>query len=486
MKPNVLLIVLDSVRAANLSLYGHVNQTSPFLEEFADESTVYRQARAPGIWSGASHASIFTGYHVEEHGINSAGKTLEPGHTVWERLSDEAGYETGLFTKNLIADDQFGLNRGFDEITRLRHHPGLFSQEGAFPVDTDIESDRRYLEYIRASLDHQHTLSSLWNGVLSRSSDMLPRLLGHLKGESPESYTKEFLEWQARTDGPWAACINYMAAHIPYEPPAEYDEWGGEELRNLSDKVGSTGDVDGFEFYSGQRSWWEKETMEPLYDGCIRQLDANLQNLITTLEARGVLNDTLVVVTADHGDGFGETSRIRPGFRIFAHLAGVHERLLHVPLVVNYPGQSERRNIEESATLTRFPMAVNRSLDRSWDGTEFVPDGPVIASATDRYLQVPPDYLDKYKDEIDLSKLAGRAKVVFQNENEGVRKYSKWGDDTATVRIVDAQNSMRVSRKGGEIVERTFADIHLQNVESESSGRIEDESRDRLKDLGYL
>lgn len=95
MKPNILLVVMDSVRASNTSLYGHENETTPFLESLAESSTVYEQARSSGSWSLPSHTSLFTGYNVAEHGIVEPENRLEEGHTIFETLRDE-GYVLSL------------------------------------------------------------------------------------------------------------------------------------------------------------------------------------------------------------------------------------------------------------------------------------------------------------------------------------------------------------------------------------------------------
>ena len=112
MQPNVLLIILDSVRARNLSLYGHLNETTPFLESFAEEATVYTNARSPSIGSRPSHASLFTGYHAAETGISGSRK-LKRGTTIWEELRDD-GYETAVFSDNpFLRSNRYGFIHGF-------------------------------------------------------------------------------------------------------------------------------------------------------------------------------------------------------------------------------------------------------------------------------------------------------------------------------------------------------------------------------------
>lgn len=97
--PNFLLIVLDSVRARNMSMHGYERETIPFLESFVDEATTYTQARAPGVASVPSHASLFTGLHVAEHGMRDVDRRLTAGTTIWDELADD-GYETGVCSYN--------------------------------------------------------------------------------------------------------------------------------------------------------------------------------------------------------------------------------------------------------------------------------------------------------------------------------------------------------------------------------------------------
>jgi arylsulfatase A-like enzyme len=115
MEPNILLVVLDSVRASNLSLYGHVYQTSPFLSTVAMDFSVYTNARSPSIGSRPSHASLFTGHHAAETGI-SGGRRLKPDTTIWEELQDD-GYDTAVFSDNpFLRSNRYGFIHGFETV----------------------------------------------------------------------------------------------------------------------------------------------------------------------------------------------------------------------------------------------------------------------------------------------------------------------------------------------------------------------------------
>ncbi|MFC7028103.1 sulfatase [Halomicroarcula sp. GCM10025710] len=354
-EPNVLLVVLDSARAKNCSLYGHANETTPFLESFAAaEATVYEQARAPGARSVTSHASLFSGLHVEEHGVVSAGHRLDPSVSVFSSLR-EAGYDTGVFTENdwLTAVD-VGLKDGFDTIVGARNVP---FPEGMNPHEfVSNEGQGQYSAFVRAALGSDEPFKSLANGVATKvQSDYKRFLPDSVRSSTPaDVYVDAFLDWSERRDGPWAACVNLMDAHIPYEPTSEFDEWGGARARRLQ----SSFEDQKWSFNAGDRPWWQKRAVESLYDGAIRQLDAELERLVGALRERGELDDTLLVITSDHGEGFGEPSRLRPGVRVAEHGVAIHEVLFHVPLIVRQPGQTDPRRFEDPVSLTAFPDVV--------------------------------------------------------------------------------------------------------------------------------
>ncbi|MFC6973774.1 sulfatase-like hydrolase/transferase [Halomicroarcula sp. GCM10025709] len=269
---NVLLIILDSVRARNLSLYGHANETTPFLSSFASDATVYEQARSPGARSVTSHTSIFTGLHVEEHNVTAAKYRIDPAHTVFEQLRRD-GYATGVFSENnWITDVDVGLSEGFDHVAGARS--AMFPE--AMNPESFVSNHGRgaYSEYLKAALRSEQPLKSLANGVSTKLSSDYPSYTPEfMKASTPATtYIDEFLHWQADRTGDWAACLNLMDAHIPYEPRGEHDIWGGSECQSLHDSF-----LDHkWDFASGRRPWWQKKAVEALYDGAIHEMDAAL------------------------------------------------------------------------------------------------------------------------------------------------------------------------------------------------------------------
>jgi len=486
--PNILLVIMDSVRAANTSLHGHEHETTPFLEAFAEQATVYEQARSPGTWSLPSHTSIFTGYHVVEHGVTRAKHKLEPGHTIFEELAAEHNYTTGVFSENTwITDMPVGLNEAFKSVEGARNLP--------FPDAVDpsnfvlSEGQGHYVEYLKHCLARDDTLKSLANGVFTKLAWDYPQLLpDRFQSSTPARvYGDLFLDWEAEQSGPWAACVNFMDGHLPYLPDEEHDEWGGTKLRNLQAEM----DDQVWEFNGGQRPWWQRKALEGLYDGTIRQMDAELERVLSLLEERGELDDTLVVVTSDHGEGFGEASRIRgdrdspkPNARLAAHGAGIHEVLTHVPLLVKFPGQNREERVFEAASLTQFPSVAESVVEGTDNHDAFVPDGPVVASS--HGLEEPmEERAQRYSG--DFHRFNGDARAVYGGEATGVTKWLSWREKRATVRVNEAKSSYKSSDDDEGQVDEVFDGFADLGVRDDSGGLddVDDATQQRLEDLGY-
>lgn len=482
MPPNVLLVVLDTVRARNTSVHGHYNRTTPFLEDFAQNATLYQHARAPAARSLDSHASIFTGHHVEEHEITKTGDKIAPGNTVWETLG-ERGYSTGVFSENnWITDIDTGLKDAFDHIEGPRNVP---FPDAADPTTFVAEEGQgEYRKFLRHAFESGRPSQSVLNGLAIKLQSDYPDVLPKESvGTHGATYTDLFLEWSTNQDGPWAACVNYMDAHHPYEPGREFDNWGDDTLRELQNDIE---DVK-WEFNGGQRPWWQRSSLEALYDGCIRQLDAELERLVRSLKERSELNDTLLVITSDHGEGFGDPSRIRPDTRVASHSVAIHESLLHVPLVVKYPRQTSGRVVSDPVSLTDFPEAVKSAIDRQNDSgpDNFVTEGPVIATAHGLDNPVK-ERASKYVS--DLFPFTSTARAIYGGSGSDVRKYVTWRDEKRTIRIRDAQTAWIESSDDKGRVRAAFSDIEAAGVKrgGKTADELDHQSVQQLEDLGYM
>jgi arylsulfatase len=218
-----------------------------------------------------------------------------------------------------------------------------------------------------------------------------------------------------------------------------------------------------------------------LYDGCIHQADARVGRIVEALKRRDEFDNTLLVVTSDHGEGFGETSRVQPGFVLSGHGAGIHEVKTHVPLIVKFPNQDRRATVDQAASAVRFSQAVESVLSGSWEPDEFVPDGPVVVSAP---VNMGSEILRKHG--ADPEPHQGVARAIYQDAGEGVIKQMTWRSGEATVVVRDAQTSYKVSNTTEGEVDRVFNQFSDAGVKEGSTSELDDLTLQRMRRLGYI
>jgi arylsulfatase A-like enzyme len=289
--PSVLLLVLDTVRAQNLGLYGYARPTSRRLDEFASRSTVFERVFSPSPWTLPAHASLFTGRFPHE--LSADWLTpLDARHPTLAETLTARGYATAAFVGNLLyCPSETGLSRGF---ARYEDYP----VSAATMISTSWLT-RPVIGPLRQLTGDPDRF------VRKRASDV----------------NAEFLDWlDRRSPEPFFAFLNYFDAHAPYAPPAPFNAMFGEPGPPLDITV--------------RRTWSPREIQRSMdsYDGALAYLDHEVGDLLDRLRQRGRLDNTLVVVTSDHGEQFGEHG-------LFDHANSLYRQVLQVPLVVSMPGR---------------------------------------------------------------------------------------------------------------------------------------------------
>lgn len=293
-------------------------------------------------------------------------------------------------------------------------------------------------------------------------------------------FISKFLEWSENSDGPWAACINLIDAHTPYQPASEHNIWGDDQLKaEHSDVVDHV-----WEFRSGPRPWSEKESHADLYDGAIHQLDAAVGELVETLRDRDDLENTFVVITADHGEAFGEVSRLFPDRRLVGHCHGLHDVLFHVPLLVHYPGsEAGAECVDAPASLTRFPDAVAAVRDDSLDPQVFVPDSEVCIASPKEGIAERVRAWGFKSDEFN-----GRAVGVVREEDGMIVQCLRWNDKSVLLRdgaLVGEPIPESVSKRLDEMIDAASSGI-VERIDGHDGRGVSDTTERRLRELGYL
>lgn len=295
--PNVVLIVLDTTRADRLGCYGHPGKLTPRLDAFAAESTLYQQAISSAPWTVPSHASLFTGLYTVTHGCDAEPhRWLDSGFVTLAEMLHSRGYETA----GLVAN-------GYVYTCNL------------------LQGVSRYLELDQGA-GHRATKMYRWMS----------------KAGAPEAWADQgahesvtsLAQWMdERSDGrkPFYLFVNLMEAHWPLAPP--YAERKAQLMPGMSylEATRIAGRFYGPKWTAGERrSQRDEEAVRRLYNAEIAYQDSQVGALLDVLRARTDFDNTLVIITADHGEHQGEHGQ-------WDHVFSVGEALIHVPLLIRYP-----------------------------------------------------------------------------------------------------------------------------------------------------
>jgi arylsulfatase A-like enzyme len=206
-----------------------------------------------------------------------------------------------------------------------------------------------------------------------------------------------------------------------------------------------------------------------------------LAEFVGELEARNLLEDTLLIITSDHGEAFGERSRLHPDVRLRGHRWGIHEVLTRVPLVVSYPGQTRGRTVEELVSLTDLPALV-RAVVRDGEREEaLVTEGPVLAST----FRIPEHKRSKYRSVEAIDDYLGPWRAVYEDREDGVRKFAQKDDRHVTVDIEGCVATV-LTREPHDRVAAAYDPLTEDDVLTERQREIDDDLEQQLEDLGYI
>ena len=301
--PNVLLVVLDTVRADRMSLYGYGRNTTPNLARLARRGVTFTQARLTAPWTLPSHASMMTGLWPHQQSARLHGP-LDGKATTLAQFLAAHGYATAGFVANTTyCSAETGLARGF-----------------AHYEDHDLSP----LGILCTSALGRRLL---WDGLVSAGLWLGHDLRAELRKDAAQ-INRDLLAWLKTTDKrPFFAFLNYLDAHSPYIPPARFDRHFG--LTPESDADRSTLDQ-WFTLDKAKLGPREIQLASDAYDDCLAYLDEQLGRLFNRVDRSGVLGNTLVIVTADHGEQFGEHD-------LYCHASSLYDPEIHVPLLVILP-----------------------------------------------------------------------------------------------------------------------------------------------------
>jgi len=349
-RPNVLLIVFDTARADAFEPYGAPPGSSPVVRDLAESGGVMPKMFAPACWTLPSHASMFTGLLPRANGLATLpGGTYEEARPRMEahreRLLPEVlrrtGYATRGVSTNVWVSETTGFATGFEQFESLNSRRQAKVQDERLRARLSCQ-----LEGLRANVD-----------------------------DGAEEAGRKLRSWFDETDGrPSFWFVNLIECHSPYLPPRPYNDLGVLERLRAADEARR---------YLTLGSIWRAcaggfdvpddalERMRRLYAGAVKAVDAWLGDVLEALDRARLLEDTLVIVTSDHGENFGEGG-------LMGHAYSLDNRLIRVPMVIHGPGEFGSGDVRSLAALPGLIADAVGLEDHPWHD-DLPPSGTAVA-----------------------------------------------------------------------------------------------------------
>jgi choline-sulfatase len=423
-RPSLVVVTFDTTRFDHTSLAGYARDTTPHLAALAAEGASFATAYAPTSTTGPSHASLFTGLTPLRHGVTKNGAPVpDATDTMAERFA-AAGYRTAAFVSSFVLSRRFAFDSGF----------GTF--DDSFDRATSTFEEK------------------FWEGK---------ELAGGFDRRADET-TRRAIAWLDANAkrGPFFLFVHYFDPHAPYVPPAAF-----------ADRFAPPPGADAL----------AKDVAR--YDEEIAFTDAALGDLLAALDRLGQKDRTLVVVTADHGEGLMDHGHMEHG-------VSVYEEQVRIPLVLRWPGRiAARRTFDVPVSLVDVAPTAYELLALAAPGASF--EGRSLAGALAG--GAPPDPLPVY---LYRRHFAGekRAETWVIGEKFGVRdgrfKYVD-GPEEKTRELFDLEADPKelVNRLAEEPNATDALAARVEGWRGGRSGRgdeklaITPEERERLRALGY-
>ena len=413
---NLVLVSIDTLRADHLSLYGYERPTSPYLETLAKESIVFENVIAQSTWTTPSHAAMFTSRYPTELGLRSwpdPGRIPDAFPTLPESLRNE-GFATHAFTESAWMAGKFGFERGFD----------------------------RY----------------------DSTGGLMRRIFPRMEIALPSFVNDRFFLFLHTYDVHWYEPI--QEALRPFERPYRGSLRPSNQLRR---------DVQN----PRNRAWRESLTptdldyLVDLYDGSIREVDGYLERLVEVLKKAGVWENTLLVITADHGEEFLEHGLTGHGF-------SAYDEQIRVPLIVRLPkgAHGGRRVREQARSIDLYPTLLE------WLGVSDPPvglRGRSLAPVLDGKLDEIPAFVDRGH----VPKVCIRTpewKLIHDTKFNGFEAYELSSDPAESKNLARDEGAVPVEL-------RTALSSWLDGLERpadpEPTPALTEREKARMTELGY-
>lgn len=462
--PNILMIVMDTVRSDRLDLMGYERSTFPWLTKIAAKSATFERAISAAPWTMPAHASIFTGTFPSTHGVHHENTFLAAANTTLAEVLYANGWDTVAMSANPWLSKSSGMTQGFAE------------EELVWKNVTEPN----------ASLGYRVA----WN-------------LGFLtKDHSGRQATDSWLRWisSRKSERPFFAFLNYIEPHFPYHQiPRDYLSVFAAQDANVKEIVGASRAMMGAEAVGGLLTEEQEQRVRDLYDSAIFYEGELIAEAVEALDKKGVADQTILVIVSDHGELLGEHD-------MFTHNRSLAEQLLSVPLVIRYTpriprGMRVSTPVTTSALMPTILDMVGLPVPDSVQTRSFAPlfEGNVSAS-------ISPLLSESFRDKGEMLSKEFKSRDVFDRLNvryrsleedgwklitdsEGYRWLFRPREDPEEMRNLIDDYPDVAERLSGilDVLVQTYGLIEL-DADSIDGGKVnlDPAAKERLRALGYI
>ncbi|MFQ5802587.1 MAG: sulfatase [Candidatus Methylomirabilales bacterium] len=302
----MVLISIDTLRADHLSCYGYGRITTPNLDNLGEDGVVYENAYSTAAWTAPAHASMLTGLYPSCHGVVDNCRLSEDIPTLAEILL-ENGYKTAGFVNNSQVGELVGLGRGHETFI-------------------EVWRGTRGDPVVRKSIKYLIRNAKEFMGISDHGADCTNRLVR---------------QWIARNKSRhFYVFIHYVEPHNPINAPYPFKNkyWDKKKIKNIDRRKLRLVAHNPLVCFTDNIRLNEDEIngLKALYDGEVSYMDQKIGEVVEYLKSEGVYDNTLIIVTADHGEHFDEHG-------LYSHVASLYEPIVHVPLIMKYPAWASKR-----------------------------------------------------------------------------------------------------------------------------------------------
>jgi arylsulfatase A-like enzyme len=454
--PNVLVVLIDTLRADHLGCYGYDRPTSPAIDAFAREGVQFLRAYSQSTWTKPATASFMTGRYPRQHQAYLEKSKLPETELLLPEALRAAGYRTGVFSGNPWITREWGFDQGVDHFVSV--YDERFARVTLFMMS---------LKRLAKLVDHR---ARVYNRV-----KMLVQ--GELTTTARDVVVSDaFVRWIERHRGDrFYAHLHLMSPHHPYDPPPPFDRF----VPDPKHEPVTYYPKKSFFFFEEGAALPEaaRADMVARYDGDILFADDVFGRLMARLRRLGVLDETLVVLVSDHGEEFYD-------HRNWGHGQSVYDELTRVPLIMRHPAlfPAGRRIETPVMTVDVMPTILEAVGAKPLDEIAGRSLLPLLSGAAQPPPETYAELIYRYGEARAL--VEGTQKVIHMRKDQEGRaeRYDLGADPDEQVKLDTSGPEARRLLEHLDAITRWGNEHRSAAVEAE----MDAEMQKRLKALGYL